>query len=90
MGTLDGRKVILDMFAKEDYITILYKGASRVDAPAFYAPYVPVSFTRVTHQESGQPAIILLSRFGIVSNPISPETYVRTFKVDFDQIKTLA
>ena len=90
VGTLDGRKVILDMFAKEDYITILYKGSSRVDAPAFYAPYVPVSFTRVTHQESGQPAIILLSRYGIVSNPISPETYVRTFKVNFTGVNTLA
>ena len=90
VGTLDGRKIILDMFAKDDYITILYKGSSRVDAPAFYAPYVPVSFTRVTHQESGQPAIILLSRYGIVSNPISPETYVRTFKVNFTGVNTLA
>ena len=90
VGTLDGRKVILDMFAEEDYITILYKGSSRVDACAFYAPYVPVSFTRVTHQESGQPAILLMSRYGLTSNPISPETYVRRFKVNFNNIKSLA
>lgn len=90
VGTLDGRKVILDMFATEDYITILYKGDSRVDALGFYAPYVPVSFTRVTHQESGQPAIILLSRYGLVSNPVSPENYARTFKINFNQVKTLA
>lgn len=90
VGTLDGRKVILDMFATEDYITILYKGDSRVDALGFYAPYVPVSFTRVTHQESGQPAIILLSRYGLVSNPVSPENYARTFKINFTNVKTLA
>lgn len=90
VGTLDGRKVILDMFAEEDYITILYKGSNKADAAAFYAPYTPVSFTKVTHQESGQPAIILMSRYGLTSNPISPDTYVRTFKVNFTGINCLS
>lgn len=90
VGTLDGRKVIMDIFAKEDYVTILYKGANKADAAAFYAPYTPVSFTKITHQESGQPAIVLMSRYGIEANPISPETYVRTFKVNFTDIKSLA
>ena len=90
VGTLDGRKVIMDIFAKEDYVTILYKGTNKADAAAFYAPYTPVSFTKVTHQESGQPAIVLMSRYGIEANPVSPETYVRTFKVNFTDIKSLA
>ena len=90
VGTLDGRKVIMDIFAKEDYVTILYKGTNKADAAAFYAPYTPVSFTKVTHQESGQPAIVLMSRYGIEANPVSPETYVRTFKVDFTNIHSLS
>ena len=90
VGTLDGRKVIMDIFAKEDYVTILYKGANKADAAAFYAPYTPVSFTKVTHQESGQPAIVLMSRYGIEANPVSPETYVRTFKVDFKNVHSLS
>ena len=90
VGTLDGRKVIMDIFAKEDYVTILYKGANKADAAAFYAPYTPVSFTKITHQESGQPAVVLMSRYGIEANPVSPETYVRTFKVDFTNIKSLS
>ena len=90
VGTLDGRKVIMDIFAKEDYVTILYKGANKADAAAFYAPYTPVSFTKVTHQESGQPAIVLMSRYGIEANPVSPETYARTFKVDFKNVHSLS
>ena len=90
VGTLDGRKVIMDIFAKEDYVTILYKGTNKADAAAFYAPYTPVSFTKVTHQESGQPAIVLMSRYGIEANPVSPETYVRTFKVDFKNVHSLS
>ena len=90
VGTLDGRKVIMDIFAKEDYVTILYKGTNKADAAAFYAPYTPVSFTKVTHQESGQPAIVLMSRYGIEANPVSPETYVRTFKVDFRNVHSLS
>ena len=90
VGTLDGRKVIMDSFAKEDYVTILYKGANKADAAAFYAPYTPVSFTKVTHQESGQPAVVLMSRYGIAANPVSPETYVRSFKVNFQDVKCLS
>ena len=71
-------------------VTILYKGANKADAAAFYAPYTPVSFTKVTHQESGAPAVILMSRYGIAANPVSPETYVRSFKVNFTDIKCLS
>ena len=71
-------------------VTILYKGTNKADAAAFYAPYTPVSFTKVTHQESGQPAIVLMSRYGIEANPVSPETYVRTFKVDFKNVHSLS
>lgn len=90
VGYFDNKKVIIDIFAKNEYLTILYKGTDRRDAIAFYAPYVPMSFIRTTNVESGQPAIILASRYGLVANPLSPELYARTFAVNFNNIKSLA
>lgn len=89
VGYFEGKKVIIDIFAKNDYVTVLYKGSDRRDALGFYAPYVPMSFIRTTNVESGQPAIILASRYGLVTNPISPELYSRTFSVNFSDVKSL-
>jgi hypothetical protein len=83
VGTFEGKKVIMDIFAETDYLTVLYKGADRRDAIAYLAPYVPVSFTRVTHTTSGQPAIILNTRYGLVENPQNPEFYARTMGINF-------
>ena len=82
VGTFEGKKVLMDVFAANDYCTVLYKGADRRDAIGYYAPYVPVSFTRITHEASGQPAIILNTRYGLTTNPLSPEDYARTFVVN--------
>lgn len=90
VGYFEGKKVIIDIFAKSDYVTVLYKGTDRRDAIGFYAPYVPMSFIRTTNVESGQPAIILASRYGIVENPVSAELYGRTFSVNFNNVKSLA
>ena len=89
VGYFEGKKVIIDIFAKKDYVTVLYKGTDRRDALGYYAPYVPMSFIRTTNVESGQPAIILASRYGLVTNPISPELYSRTFSVNFTNVKSL-
>ena len=87
IGTFNKMKVVMDAFAVNDYCTVLYKGSDRRDAIGYYAPYVPVSFTRVVHPESGQPAIILNTRYGIKENPLnsyhSEGLYARTFHVDF-------
>lgn len=82
VGTFEGKKVIMDVFATTEYVTVLYKGSDRRDAIGYFAPYVPVSFTRITHEASGQPAIILNTRYGLTTNPLSPEDYARTFAVN--------
>ena len=82
VGTFEGKKVIMDVFATSEYCTVLYKGSDRRDAIGYFAPYVPVSFTRITHEASGQPAIILNTRYGLTTNPLSPEDYARTFTVN--------
>lgn len=91
-GTYDGRfKVIVDQYATSDYCTVLYKGADRRDALGFFAPYVPMSFTKVTNQDSGQPAVIAKTRYaldtipGVVSADSTDRaaTYARSFGVNF-------
>jgi hypothetical protein len=91
-GTFDGRyKVVVDQYAVSDYCTVLYKGADRRDALGFFAPYVPMSFTKVTHPDSGQPAVIAKTRYALdtipgVSSPTSTDraqTYARSFGVNF-------
>ena len=91
-GTFDGRyKVVVDQYATSDYCTVLYKGADRRDAMGFFAPYVPMSFTKVTHADSGQPAVIAKTRYALdtipgVSSPQSKDRaqqYARSFGIDF-------
>lgn len=91
-GTFDGRfKVIVDQYATSDYVTVLYKGADRRDAMGFFAPYVPMSFTKVTNTDSGQPAVIAKTRYALdtipgVSSATSNDraaTYARSFGVNF-------
>jgi len=91
-GTFDNKyKVVVDQYATSDYATVMYKGADRRDAMGFFAPYVPLSFTKVTHADSGQPAVIAKTRYALdtipgVSSAISNDrakTYARTFGVDF-------
>ena len=91
-GTFDNAfKVVVDQFAKTDYTTVLYKGADRRDSMGFFAPYVPLSFTKVTNFETGQPAIIAKTRYALetipgIETPISNDRskkYSRSFGVDF-------
>lgn len=91
-GTFDGRfKVIVDQYATSDYCTVLYKGADRRDAMGFFAPYVPLSFQKVTNTDSGQPAIIAKTRYALdtipgVESPTSNDrakTYSRLFGINF-------
>ena len=90
-GTFNNKyKVIVDQYAESDYCTVMYKGSDRRDAMGFFAPYVPLSFTKVTHTDSGQPAIIAKTRYALdvvpgVSSPTSNDrakSYARSFGLD--------
>lgn len=93
-GVFDGQfNVIIDQYAKNNYCTVLYKGVDRTDNMGFYAPYVPLQFTRVTNAETGQPAIIAKTRYAMATIPgvESPDsndrakTYARSFGIDFNK-----
>ena len=91
-GVFDNRyKVVIDQYAKDDFCTVLYKGANSRDAMGFFCPYVPLSFTKVTDYVTGQPVIIAKTRYALattpgVSDPKSNDrakTYARSFGVSF-------
>lgn len=91
-GTFDNRfKVVVDQYATSDYCTVMYKGADRRDAMGFFAPYVPLQFTKVVNNESGQPAIIAKTRYALDTIPglesatsnDRAKTYARSFGIDF-------
>jgi hypothetical protein len=91
-GTFDSKfKVIVDQFANTDYATVLYKGADRRDSMGFFAPYVPLSFTKVTNFDSAQPAIVAKTRYALATIPgVESATstdrarkYARSFGIDF-------
>lgn len=91
-GMFDGQyKVVVDQYAVSDYATVLYKGVNRQDAMGFFAPYVPLSFTKVVNAETGQPAIIAKTRYALETTPgiESPTSndraskYARSFGIDF-------
>jgi hypothetical protein len=83
-GIFDGKyKVIVDQYAVSDYATVLYKGADRRDGMGVFAPYVPLSFQKVTNVDSGQPAIIASTRYGIETTPLDAHLYARSFGISF-------
>ena len=83
-GTFDGKyKVVVDQYATSDYATVMYKGSDARDSLGFFAPYVPLSFQKVTNSDSGQPALICSTRYALETNPVNPEAYARSFGIDF-------
>ncbi len=73
--------VIQDLNASSEYANVIYKGADSRDAIAFFSPYVPVSFTKITREDSGQPSMIAKSRYAVTANPIDAADYARAFGV---------
>lgn len=85
VGVYDKRfTVTVDNFnADSEYVNVLYKGDSSKDAMAFLAPYSGATFIKTQDPESGQPAVILSTRYALVSNPLSPENYGINSTVNF-------
>ena len=84
IGTYLGKKVIIDVDATSDYMTVVYKGTNAQDAIGFYSPYVAVWATNTVDPVSGQPALILGTRSAVTENPNnSVAKYGRRFEIDF-------
>ena len=90
-GIYDNRyRVIIDQYATDDYVTVMYKGADKRDALGFFAPYVPLTFTKTTNYESGQPSVVARTRYALATIPgienadsdDRAKQYARSFAVD--------
>lgn len=70
VGTLDGRlRVVVDPYANEDYVTVIYKGEDRRDAMGYFCPYVPLTFTKVINSQTGMNGIIAKTRYALTTIP---------------------
>lgn len=90
-GIYDNRyRVIIDQYATDDYVTVMYKGADKRDALGFFAPYVPLTFTKTTNYESGQPSVVARTRYALATIPgienadsdDRAKQYARSYSVD--------
>lgn len=67
-----GHDVFVDPYATIQYYTVLYKGASQLDAFAFFMPYTPLEMFRANGEDSlSDSRLGFKSRYGIVANPFA-------------------
>lgn len=65
----NGMRVYIDPYSTLDYINVVYKGESELDAGIFYAPYTPLEMYRTVSEDGFQPRIAFKTRYGVVANP---------------------
>ncbi|MGL5304850.1 MAG: hypothetical protein ACRC9Y_01390, partial [Aeromonas veronii] len=79
-GVLAGKyKVFIDQYAKEDYFTVGYKGASEMDAGIYYSPYVALTPLRGADPKNFQPVLGFKTRYAIGINPMADSTKTTGF-----------
>jgi len=75
VGTLEGMKVFVDIWADSNYVLLGYKGMDETDAGFFYAPYIPLKITKGMGEEDGQPRLFFRTRYGKAENPVGAKNY---------------
>jgi hypothetical protein len=76
VGSLDGRiAVYRDTFQTRNQFIVGYKGPSEYDTGVIYLPYIQLLASRATFEDSFQPAIGLMSRYGIHSHIFGAREY---------------
>ena len=77
VGQIGRFTVYRDMFARVDYAVVGYKGPRDNDSGVVYCPYVPLMFVNAVGQDSFNPRIGVLTRYGICNNLFGSENYYR-------------
>lgn len=68
-------KVIRDTFATNDEFLVGYKGESPFDAGVIYLPYIQLMASKASFEDSFNPAMGLMSRYGLANNIFGAEMY---------------
>lgn len=77
IGTIGRFTVYRDMFATRDYAVVGYKGRDDADSGIVYLPYVPLQFLEAVGQDSFNPRIGVMTRYGMCNNLFGAENYYR-------------
>ena len=76
LGSLDGRiSVYRDTFQDKNQFIVGYKGPSEYDTGVVYLPYIQLLASRATFEDSFQPAVGLMSRYGIHEHIFGARNY---------------
>lgn len=81
VGTFQGMKVFVDIFATSNYIILGYKGREEVDAGVFFAPYIPLRISKGYGEEDDIPRLFFSTRYGIGYNPFGGKNYFRKITI---------
>jgi len=82
IGSIDGRFMLYrDTFAPDDQMLIGYKGPSPLDTGVVYLPYIQLMMNKITFEDSMQPAMGLMSRYGIHSHIFGSGLFYRVVKI---------
>ncbi|MGL5304852.1 MAG: hypothetical protein ACRC9Y_01400 [Aeromonas veronii] len=73
-------RVYIDQYAKDDYFTVGYKGASQLDAGIYYSPYVALTPLRGADPKNFQPVMGFKTRYAIGINPLANAHKTKGFK----------
>lgn len=76
IGSLDGRlSIYRDTFQDTNQFIVGYKGPSEYDTGVIYLPYIQLLASRATFEDSFQPAVGLMSRYGLHDHLFGSKNY---------------
>ena len=76
IGSLDGRlSIYRDTFQDSNQFILGYKGPSEYDTGVIYLPYIQLLASRATFEDSFQPAVGLMSRYGLHDHLFGSKQY---------------
>lgn len=77
VGVIGRFTVYRDMFARNDYAVVGYKGPKDSDSGVIYCPYIPLMFSKAVGQENFQPRIGVMTRYALANNLFGAHLYYR-------------
>jgi hypothetical protein len=78
----DGSQLLVrDAYAQGDYVLMGYKGATAQDSGMIYCPYIPLTLTRTQRHDTGTPAILARTRYGLMDSPWDARLYYHFIKI---------
>lgn len=75
-------RVYHDTFTATDEFVVGYKGPSAYDAGVIYLPYIQLMVSKTVFEDSFNPTVGLMSRYGLMSHLFGASNYYIRVVVD--------